>query len=153
MEFTIADEMGFFRDAGIKIKYVGAKPTGITDYQMMEQGEIDVSYSGHPSGVAQARAAGLHVTMIVPGMVDSPDNPHVNYLVRNDSDIQSIEDILGKKVGMTGTGICTDGYLQYHLDFKGLDSSKVEFVTLPGSGVQEQSLVQGLIDVTTSHTP
>ncbi|MDR3277498.1 MAG: ABC transporter substrate-binding protein [Oscillospiraceae bacterium] len=153
MEFTIADEMGFFRDAGIKIKYVGSQPTGITDLQLIEQGEIDVSYSGHPSVVAQSRLAGLKIKMIAPGMVDGPDNPHVTYLVKKDSPLQTLDDIVGKKVGYAGPGVCTDGYLKYYLNSKGLDSESVEFVTLPQGGQPELSVVEGLIDVTTSHTP
>ncbi|MDR1590183.1 MAG: ABC transporter substrate-binding protein [Oscillospiraceae bacterium] len=153
MEFTIADEMGFFRDAGIKIKYVGSQPTGITDLQLIEQGEIDVSYSGHPTVVAQGRLAGLKVKMIVPGMVDGPDNPHVTYLVKEDSPLKTLDDIVGKKVAISGTGVCTDGYLRYYLTQRGLDPDSVEFVGLPQAGQQELAVVEGLVDVTTSHTP
>ncbi|MFP3154310.1 ABC transporter substrate-binding protein [Lachnospiraceae bacterium ZAX-1] len=153
MEFTIADEMGFFRDGGIQIQYVGSLPTGMTDLQLIEQGEIDVSYSGHPSVVAQARLSGIKVKMIAPGMVDDEKNPHVTYLVKNDSELQTLDDIAGHKVGIGGTGVCTDGYLSYYLNSKGLDASSVEYVKLPQGGAPEQAVVQGLIDVTDSHTP
>ncbi|MDR2357895.1 MAG: ABC transporter substrate-binding protein [Oscillospiraceae bacterium] len=153
MEFTIADEMGFFRDAGIAIKYVGSQPTGVTDLQLIEQGVIDVSYSGHPSVVALGRISGIKVKMIAPGMVDAPDNPHVTYLVAKDSPLQTLDDIVGRKVAISGTGICTDGYLKYYLQQNGLDPDSVEFVTLPQAGQQELAVTQGIVDVTTSHTP
>jgi len=153
MEFTIADELGFFEDAGIKIDYVGSLPSGVTDYQMIQQGEIDVSYSGHPAGVAQARLAGIQVTMIAPGMVDNENNPHVTYLVDKDSDIQSLKDIAGATIGIAGTGVCTDGYLKYYALENGIDPDSLTFVNMPTGGQPEQSVLQGLIDVTDSHTP
>lgn len=153
MEFSVADELGFFKDAGIKIKYVGAQPTNLTDLQMIQQGAVDVSYSGHPAMVAQARLSGIQVTMVAPGMVDSQNNPHVTYLVRNDSRIQSLKDISGAKIGIASSGVCTDGYLKYYALQNGIDPKSLSFVNMPTGGQPEQAVLQGLIDVTDSHSP
>lgn len=154
MEFTLADELGFFRDAGIKIKYVGAQPSGMTDLQLIEQGAIDVSYSGHPAVVAQARLSGLKVKMIAPGMVDDPDNPHVTYLVsKSNTTINSLKDIGGAKIGIASHTVCTDGYLKYYAQKNGIDPNSLDFQVMPTGGQPEQAVLQGFIDVTDSHTP
>jgi ABC-type nitrate/sulfonate/bicarbonate transport system substrate-binding protein len=154
LEFVTAWELGFFEEAGIEIEFVGELSSGLTNYQAIEQGIIDASYSGHPSGVAQARAAGLSVTIVAPGMVDTPESPHVTYLVRNDSPLQTLEDIHdGVKVGIGGIGACTSGYVEYLLVQNGYPIDDVEFITFTTSGTMEQAAIQGDIDVTTSHTP
>jgi ABC-type nitrate/sulfonate/bicarbonate transport system substrate-binding protein len=152
-ETIIADRLGFFEDEGIKIEYIGALGQGITQMQALEQGDIDVFTQGHLTEVAQARLAGLTPVATAPGFVDDPDNPHVAYLVREDSDIHSIEDFAGKKVGIGNLAVCTDGFITKYLTDKGLDPKSVEYVVLPQAGQIEQSLVNGQVDVTTSHTP
>ncbi|GHU49670.1 hypothetical protein FACS1894127_3470 [Clostridia bacterium] len=152
-ETIIADRLGFFEDEGIKIEYIGTLGQGITQPQALAQGDIDVFTQGHLTDVAQARLAGLTTRAVAPGFVDDPDNPHVTYLVREDSDIYSIEDFAGKKIGMTNNAVCIDGFIKKYFKDRGLDSSTIEFVTLPQAGQAEQSLVNGQIDVTTSHTP
>jgi len=154
MEFYIADELGFFEEEGIKINYIGAVPSGGNAFQLLEQGEIDVIYSGHPSNVANAILAGVDVKMVQPGMLDSKESPHVVYLVKDDSAIQSWADLKGAKVAISAEAPCTDGYVRYQLIKAGLDpDTDVEFVAMPESGQMEIAVAAGQIDVTTSHTP
>jgi ABC-type nitrate/sulfonate/bicarbonate transport system substrate-binding protein len=118
---------------------------------MLAQGLIDVA-DGHPDQVAKARLAGMKVKAVVPGMVDHPDFPHVRYIARENGPIKSLNDIVGKKVGIASFASCYEGYLLSYLNQKGL-TGEVEWVTLPAGGQAEQSLTQGLIDLTTSHPP
>jgi ABC-type nitrate/sulfonate/bicarbonate transport system substrate-binding protein len=153
-ETIIADRLGFFADEGIEIEYVGALGRGITQFQAIELGEIDVFTQGHLTSVGQARLAGIKVKAVSPGFIDDPDNPHVLYLVREDSPLRSLDDLPGSKVAISSSSVCTDGFLKRYLRDRGIDYSTVEFISLSGqTGIAEQSLVQGLIDVTTSHTP
>ena len=152
-ETIIADKLGFFKDEGIKIEYIGTLGQGITQYQALEQGDIDVFTQGHLTDVAQARLAGLTPVAVAPGFVDDPNNPHVTYLVREDSDIQSIADFAGKKVAIFSPGVCTDGFIRKYFKEHGLDASTIQFISLPQPGQMEQALVNNQIDVTTSHTP
>ncbi|RQW10404.1 ABC transporter substrate-binding protein [Paenibacillus rhizophilus] len=151
-EITIADELGYFKEEGIKIEYTGVLGKGVTEYQLIAQGINDAFISGHPPNVAQARLAGLKMLAVAPGMVDNKDFPHVRYLVQDSSPIRSLNDIVGKKVAISNVGPCTDGYLKYYLSQQHL-SEDVNWTTLPAPGQQEQSLEQGLVDVTTSHPP
>jgi sulfonate transport system substrate-binding protein len=150
---VIADQLGFFKDEGIQIKYIGTLGQGLTQYQAVEQGDIDVFTQGHLTDVAKARLAGLTPVVVTPGAVDDPNNSHVSYLVANDSPIKSIADFAGKKVGVSSNAVCIDGFIKKYFKDHGLDASTIQFVTLPQAGQQEQAVVNHLIDVTTSHAP
>jgi ABC-type nitrate/sulfonate/bicarbonate transport system substrate-binding protein len=151
--FVAADVLGFFRDEGIQIEYVGVLGKGVTAYQLMEQGLVDFYGGGHPPEVAQARLAGIEVKSVASAICDDPEYNHVRYLVRNDSPIQTLDDIVGYKVATGSIGSCNTGYIQYYLKGKGLDPDGAEFVVMDASGGMEQALLQGLVDVTTSHPP
>ena len=110
-ETIIADRLGFFADEGIEIEYVGALGRGITQFQAIELGEIDVFTQGHLTSVGQARLAGIKVKAVSPGFIDDPDNPHVLYLVREDSPLRSLDDLPGSKVAASAS-VCTDGFLK-----------------------------------------
>jgi ABC-type nitrate/sulfonate/bicarbonate transport system substrate-binding protein len=151
-EVMIASRLGFFEEEGIEIKNTGVLRGGASAIQTVTQGVNDI-FNGHPPNVAQAILAGAKVKAVAPGQVDNPNTPHVAYLVKEDSPIKSLQDIVGKKVAQTSsTSVCQDGYLkmwlkQHHLPLN------VEWVKLPNPGQQEQALRQGLVDVTTSHQP
>ncbi|MDR1874014.1 MAG: ABC transporter substrate-binding protein [Synergistaceae bacterium] len=149
-EFHVADLLGFYEEEGLKIEFLGLVE-GLNKYQMLGQGLIDVA-DGHPDQVAKARLAGIKVKAVVPGMVDHPDYPHVRYIARENGPIKSLDDIVGKKVAIGNYGSCYEGYLKTHLDRKGIKGD-VEWVVLARGGQAEQSLTQGLIDLTTSHPP
>lgn len=152
-ETIIADQLGFFADEGIEIVYVGHLGQGVSQFQAIAQGDIDVFTQGHITNVVQARLAGLRVVNVAPGFVDDPENHHVTYLVREDSPIKTIADLPGYMVGISGPGVCIDGFIRVYLEDRGLDYTKVEYITMAQPGQPEQAVLQGLIDVTTSHTP
>jgi ABC-type nitrate/sulfonate/bicarbonate transport system substrate-binding protein len=152
-EVITADELGFFADEGIKIEYIGTVPTGVTEFQLLEQGEIDAFVSTHPPQVGQARVAGVKAVSVAPGSRDTREYPHIHYLVQNDSDIQSLDDLFGRQIGVASFSACTNGFVDTYLtsvkpDFTEAD---VEYILIGQS--LEQALIQGLVDVITSHNP
>jgi ABC-type nitrate/sulfonate/bicarbonate transport system substrate-binding protein len=152
-EIVVADQLGFFRDEGIEIEYIGALSQGVTEHQLIEQGEVDCFVQSHPPVVANARLAGIKSIAVAPGIVDNEQEPHVRYLVQKDSPIQSLDEAIGHKVSITYINPCADGYVKYYLKSRGLDPDRTEFVTITGGGLQEQSLIQGMVDIATSHAP
>jgi ABC-type nitrate/sulfonate/bicarbonate transport system substrate-binding protein len=152
-EVIVADELGFFEDEGIEIEYVGTLPSGVTEFQLLEQGEIDSFISVHPPQVGQARVAGIKAVSVAPGSIDTREYPHIHYLVQEDSDIQTLDDLIGKKIGITGLSACTNGFVDIYLKsvFPDYTPDQVEYVPLGANA--EQSLVQGLIDASTAHNP
>lgn len=155
-EVIVADELGFFEDEGISIEYIGAVPQGVTEFQLLEQGEIDAFVSVHPPQVGQARVAGVKAVSVAPGSIDTREYPHIHYLVQDDSDIETLDDLIGKKIGVTGLSACTNGFVDFYLGnkFPGYSPDQVEYAHLGNTAnVVEQALLQGLIDVSTSHNP
>jgi ABC-type nitrate/sulfonate/bicarbonate transport system substrate-binding protein len=152
-EVIVADELGFFADEGIEIEYVGTLPSGVTEFQLLEQGEIDSFVSVHPPQVGQARVAGIKAVSVAPGSIDTREYPHIHYLVQEDSDIRSLDDLIGKKIGISNLAACTNGFVDIYLksQFPDYTPDQVEYVPLGAN--TEQSLVQGLIDVSTAHNP
>ncbi len=145
----IAEELGFFRDEGIEIKYIGVlKPS--MELISVISGDND-TFMGHPPALAKAILGGAKLRAVAPGMVDHPDFPHVQYLVKEGSSIKSLKDVIGKKVAVSGRAECTDGYITWWLRKHNL-STNVNWVVMPAEQM-EQALRQGLIDVTTSHPP
>lgn len=152
-EVVIGNEVGFFREEGIEIIFTGALKGGATEMQTVAQGINDAFIGAHPFVVAQAILAGVKVKAVAPGMIDDPEFPHVRYLVKEDSPIKTLDDIVGKKVAQTSaSSVCQDGYLKLYLQQHNLPQN-VEWVKLPNPGQQEQALKQGLVDMTTSHPP
>ncbi|MDR1649327.1 MAG: ABC transporter substrate-binding protein [Synergistaceae bacterium] len=149
-EFHAAALKGFFEEEGLEIEFLGLVE-GLSKYQMLEQKLVDV-VDGHPNQTAQARLAGIKAIAVVPGMVDHPKYPHVRYYAREGGAVKSLDDLVGKKVGIMNYGSCYEGYLKAYLTGKGIKGD-VEWVVLPAGGQQEQALTQGLIDLTTSHPP
>jgi ABC-type nitrate/sulfonate/bicarbonate transport system substrate-binding protein len=148
-EIPIAEELGFFRDEGIEIKYIGVlKPN--MDLLSVISGDND-TFIGHPPSLAKAILAGARLKAVAPGMVDHPDFPHVQYLVKQGSPIKSLKDVIGKKVAVSNRSECSDGYITWWLRKHNL-STNVNWVVMPAEQM-EQALRQGLIDMTTSHPP
>jgi len=152
-EMCVADALGFYEDEGIVLEYVGALASGVTETQLLEQGAIDAFTTSHPPTTAQGRLAGVLAKAVAPGMIDDPEYNHVRYLVRNDSDIQSLDDLAGKQVAVGSLSACSDGYVKYYLKTHGFNIEDTEFVVVSGQGMLEQPLFQGLVDLTTSHPP
>jgi ABC-type nitrate/sulfonate/bicarbonate transport system substrate-binding protein len=151
-EIYVADALGFFADEHIKIEFIGSLGRGITEVQLLEQEDIDVFTSSHPSQVAQAQLAGVEAVAVAPGMIDDPEYPHMRYLVAPGSPIASLDEAVGKKVGIAAITPCTNGYVEYYLRSKGLDPETVEFVTISDSEAV-QTLSEGLVDLVAVHPP
>ncbi|MDR1239377.1 MAG: ABC transporter substrate-binding protein [Treponema sp.] len=152
-ETPVGHVLGFFREEGIEIEFIGTTEKGVTDFQLLDMKQIDFAASGHPPELARAILTGAKLKAVASGMVDNPDIPHVRYLVREDSPIKTLDDIVGKKVGLRSVGACQNGYLQYYLKNRGLDPEGVEFIIFGSPGLAEQSISLGVTDLVAGHPP
>jgi ABC-type nitrate/sulfonate/bicarbonate transport system substrate-binding protein len=149
-EVLVGDTLGFFEDEGIRIEYIGTTPQGVTEFQLLQQGEADAFVSTHPPQVGQARVAGIDVVAVAPGSRDTKLYPHMHYLVPEDSPIQTLDDLKGRTIGIPSIAACTTGLVEYWFANKG-QTADAEFVAL-GTNL-ESALLQGQIDASTSHNP
>jgi ABC-type nitrate/sulfonate/bicarbonate transport system substrate-binding protein len=152
-ETAIGHILGFFREEGIEIDFVGTTEQGVTDFQLLDTNQIDFAAAGHPAELARAVLLGAKIKAIAGGMVDHPDFPHIRYLTQENSSIKTLDDIIGKKVGMASITTCSNGYLQYYLKTRGLDPEQVEFIVIGQKGLAEQAVPLGVVDLVTGHPP
>jgi ABC-type nitrate/sulfonate/bicarbonate transport system substrate-binding protein len=152
VEYFVAEDLGYFKEEGIRLEYVGVLQAG-TEIATVVSGNVDV-FTGHPNTVVRAILAGAKIKIVAPGMVDNPTYPHMIYFVKKGSAVGSAKDIrqLKRKVKVAVSAInsCTDLLFYEWLTQNGLKESKAEFVIMPDKQ-QEQALEQGLVDVATLH--
>jgi ABC-type nitrate/sulfonate/bicarbonate transport system substrate-binding protein len=144
----LADDLGYFDNAGVKPKYVGQIAAG----QMipaLTTGDLDLT-TRHTPLVLAAVAAGSDIKIIAAGSMSTQANPHMKYFVKADSPIQGIEDIAGKTLGINSFGACSEFVTKKALQDAGLDPSSVEMITAPDSE-QEPPLLRGDTDVAIIH--
>jgi len=152
-DYCIADMKGFLKDVGIVTDYQGPLKGG-TLAQAVVQGNVDLMHSGHVIDIALARKAGMKIKFVLEGMVDSPDadKGHMFYFVKDDGKINSVQDLVGKKIGVSSLGSCVEVITDEYLRQNGIGKDKVQLVVMPDAQM-EQALRQGMIDVAVLHQP
>lgn len=157
-EFDVADELGYFKEEGIQIKYTGILNANTTEVQAVLTDNDDV-FTNHPSSVIRARLAGAKIKIVAPGMVDNKEFVHMDYIVKTDGNIKSVEDVKNiiktRKIkwAVSGTDTCTDIIASEWAKQNGIDPKKsINFVIMDDSQ-QEQAIKQGLVDIGCLHPP
>jgi ABC-type nitrate/sulfonate/bicarbonate transport system substrate-binding protein len=144
----LADDLGYFADAGVRPKYAGQIAAG----QMipaLTTGDLDVA-NRHTPLVVAAVASGADITIFAAGSKSTKTNPHMKYFVRADSPITSIKDFGGKTLGINSFGACSEFVTKkYSLD-NGIDPASIRMITAPDSE-QEVPLLRGDTDVAIIH--
>lgn len=148
----IADELGFFKEEGIKIKYVGSIPSG-NQIQSVITGDIDFTVGNHADRIIEARSKGIKVKIILAQSETTKDMPHMTWFVPINSSIKTAQDLKGKKIASVYiTGGCPITNLREYLKKNGMELKDVNTVLMPDE-MQEAALSQGLIDVASIHAP
>lgn len=147
--FYLADQLGYFKDANVKPKYVGKIAEGQVIPSVIS-GAIDFG-NRHTPLVISAIAGGADIKIIAAGTQSTQDSPHMKYFVRKDSGINSIQDLVGKKIGINSFGACSEYVTKKLLKDNGLEG-KVQFVQTPNEQL-DQVLKQGSVDVSIIHPP
>jgi NitT/TauT family transport system substrate-binding protein len=140
-----AKDEGFFEDAGLDVTLqpISGGPVGI---QTTVAGEIDCSFANTIATVV-AQTSEVPVTMTV--LSSSLGDESNLIVVREDSPIQSIEDLDGATIGVNTTNNIGDVAFYNLLDGKGIDIN-VQFVEVP-FGEMIDGVQGGSIDAT--HVP
>lgn len=144
----LADELGYFKDAGVKPKYTGKLAAGQMIPSLVN-GELDV-VTRHTPLVIAAVARGADIKVFAGGSMSTQKNPHMKYFVKADSPIQSVKDFPGKTIGMNSFGACSEYVTKKYLQDNGLDPASLQFKTAPDEQ-QEVALARGNTDVAIIH--
>lgn len=149
----IADELGYWDDAGVRPEYVGPATT-VPATQLLDQGKVDIA-TGMQSDNITAYSKGIRgFTIIASSMLDLPDEPHMSYFVKAGSPVTktNLKALEGGRIGVSGFNSCTDLVIKRLLRDNGVDLAKVEFVELKNELVAP-ALDRGEIDLGVFHPP
>jgi ABC-type nitrate/sulfonate/bicarbonate transport system substrate-binding protein len=150
-ELIVADQLGYFKDEGIQIKWVGLL-NGTNEVESVVTGSTDV-FTNHADTVVKYILGGAKIKIVAPGIVDSPKFHHMDYLSSANGP-KSWQDFLTHKykVGMSGTDTCSDLILYKWLASHNIPQSQVDIVVLPDPQLEE-ALKLGQVDVACFHPP
>ncbi|EGO64626.1 ABC transporter substrate-binding protein [Acetonema longum] len=146
----LADELGYFKDAGVRPKYIGKLSTGQVIPSLVN-GSIDVA-TRHTPVVIAAIASGADIQIFAAGSQSTKQWPHMKYFVKADSPIQSVKDFTGKTIGLNSFGACSEYVTKKYLLDNGVDPAGLKFKTAP-EDQQEVPLMRGDTDIAIIHPP
>jgi NitT/TauT family transport system substrate-binding protein len=126
-----AQEMGFFRDAGLKVELTTFASAGaITSAVAGRALEIG---TGNLGSIAVAHGRGLPLAVIAPMAVTLPDARTPIIGVLKSSAIRSAKDLSRKTIGMSAVGDIIQASVMAWIDANGGDSKSVSYFELPAS--------------------
>lgn len=150
MPLMIAQEKNLFSQKGIIAETMLFQSSNQI-YEALLRGDIDFAPNMSSIPILQGE-------LIDPGKIKifapsdyTSDKPFDVILSRKDSSINSIRDLIGKKVGIF-PGTTSKNYIKKLLKDNNIDSSQIEFVELPQS-IQLTTLYSGGVDVIHSYEP
>ena len=161
--FFVAEKMGFFTEAGLKIIYTGETqpPQRIAS---IINGNNDIGL-GHPNLIAIAREGGAPIRGVMRSIIEPPDSiddinlQHMWWISNKNGPYQSWEDVKaasdkGKKVKiqMGQINSCSDFLTNIIVDKYKLNKKNILYITMPDAeGVL--SLKNNLVDIIVPHPP
>ena len=121
----IAEEKGFFKKNGISTNMVLIQ-TGTTLIQALVSGDVDVGFTAPPA-VVSAVAGGVDLKIIL-GQANN-----LNFVLAGQPELKKIQDLKGKKVGVSRTGSSTWIGLMLAFEHYKIDPVK-ENITIVSAG-------------------
>jgi NitT/TauT family transport system substrate-binding protein len=142
--FFIAQEKGFFKEAGLSINTI-PMAGGAAIQPALASGALNVGWSNVVS-TFQGHLEGFDYRFIANGAIAKRDTNEVfGVLVAADSPIKSAKDLDGKTIASNTLSNITQAVGQHWIDHNGGNASKVKWVEIPFPQM-EPALVQKHID-------
>lgn len=150
LPFEIAKQKGFFEEEGIKIEATELQSSNLL-LDALIRGDVDVTpeISLFPYMSAELVDPGK---MKIFSVTDATkDAPFDSIMVKSDSSIKTINDLPGKKLGVS-PGTTATAMMKLFLKGKGVDTSTIEFIQLAPTA-QLTGLSSGAIDALFTYEP
>lgn len=141
-EVLVADELGYFEDVGLEVEFNNVATTQAL-VPLLASGQVDMGYLSYQPAYS-AVAAGVDLGLV--DAVQALQDGMQALFVRKDSEIASLDDVKGKKIGLVSVGGYGDILLGEALDTVGLTIQDVELVEVAFPNMVS-SLEQNVIDV------
>ena len=125
LPLTLADQLGYFKDEGLTVRISDLRG-GSEALAALMGGSVDL-VTGFYEHTVRARAQGKHLVMVTlfdryPGLVLMVGKRHFD-------EVRTIQDLVGKPVGVTAPGSSTDQLVKYILRQNNLDAQAIPVVT------------------------
>ncbi|MBJ6724357.1 ABC transporter substrate-binding protein [Geomesophilobacter sediminis] len=148
--YYVADELGFFRDEGIKAEFVGVVPTPQLVAAVMA-GKVDVG-GAHANRTIAGISAGAKVRAVVAQSETTRERPHMVFVTLANSPIKAPKDLLGKRLAIMAFGGCNEYTPYEYLRKHGVANpkGKLNIVTTP-PGKEIDALRRGAADFAGVH--
>lgn len=141
--YAVAKAKGLFEKHGVKLDGIRSGRGSTPTIRDMVAGELPFADAGI-TGVLQARASGADVVPVGCGVNTFAE---VIWISKPDSDINTMADIKGKKVGYTSPKSATNMMAVMLVDKSGLGQDEVELVSVGGFNELLTALNAGAVDV------
>jgi NitT/TauT family transport system substrate-binding protein len=128
-QIYVAIENGYFSEQGIEIR-LEQLGSGARILEAVGVGSVELGLSSYVPLVL-ASASGVQLQAITGGPIENKDHPEHAILVKKDSPIHSIDDLVGKTVALNGRRNIDHMIFQELLDKHSLPEDKVRIVEIP----------------------
>lgn len=148
----IGMEKGFFEEEGIKVTaewFEAAQPIAVAT----ASGSVDIGATGITASLYNMIAGGQKLLIVADKGREKAGYPLSALLVHADSPIASIEDLKGKKIGITQTGSTFHYMAGRMLENHGLSLADVELVPLGKVGAMMETLQSKQVDAVILNEP
>src|SRR5713101_4748284 len=140
--YAVAMQKGFFKQRGVDITGVLTSTGGGTSVRNTLAGDLPYGEVALSAAVEAIRA-GQPLKIVCAGAESIAD---ILWIARPDSPLNSIQDIVGKKIGYTSPGSVTNMLILMAMKAQGIDPSSVTLVPAGGIGANLTAFLSGAID-------
>src|SRR5207253_2628231 len=140
--YAVAMQKGFFKQRGVDIGGVLTSTGGGTSVRNTLAGDLPYGEVALPAAVEAIRA-GQPLKIVCAGAESIAD---ILWIAKPDSPLNSIQDIVGKKIGYTSPGSVTNMLILMAMKAQGIDAGKVTLVPAGGIGANLTAVLSGAID-------
>src|SRR5258708_6627282 len=146
---TIADRLGYFKQAGVDVEIVGVAG-GARAFEALVGGSAEVT-AGAFDHTIQMQAKNQEIV----GIVRFGGHPSFALAVRNEkaSTYRDARDLKGMKVGVTALGSQTQFMVEYLAIQAGLAPSEISFVNVGGGAGAVAAIRHGAVDAVVTGEP
>jgi ABC-type nitrate/sulfonate/bicarbonate transport system substrate-binding protein len=123
----LADALGYLE--GLELEKVGDVQGGPESLQALATDQIDISASAFFGATAKLVATGVPIKAVV-ATYGSNDEVSASVVTLEESDVDSADDLIGKKVAVNTLGANAEAVLDTYLQSEGLSADEIEQVTL-----------------------
>jgi NitT/TauT family transport system substrate-binding protein len=140
--YAVAMAKGFFKQRGVDITGVLTSTGGGTSVRNTLAGDLPYGEVALPAAIEAIRA-GQPLKIVCAGAESVAD---ILWIAKPDSPMNSVKDIVGKKIGYTSPGSVTNMLILMAMKAQGIDATKVTLVPAGGIGANLTAVLSGAID-------